>query len=139
MRSRYAAYVRGDLDYIERTHAPEAQGAFNRTMAEEMVSRVRWLGLQVRETIGGGADDDTGSVEFAARFRKDGAEHLHHERAHFRRADGRWVYVDGEFNPRGNPRRVEKVGRNEPCHCGSGRKFKKCCGAAGAGVASPTV
>ncbi|MDT7520794.1 SEC-C metal-binding domain-containing protein [Rhodoferax sp. TBRC 17660] len=23
-----------------------------------------------------------------------------------------------------------KVGRNEPCPCGSGKKFKKCCGAA---------
>lgn len=22
----------------------------------------------------------------------------------------------------------EKVGRNEPCPCGSGKKFKKCCG-----------
>lgn len=27
--------------------------------------------------------------------------------------------------PRGGP----KVGRNDPCPCGSGRKFKKCCGA----------
>ena len=26
-------------------------------------------------------------------------------------------------------RDVEKVGRNEPCPCGSGKKFKKCCGA----------
>jgi hypothetical protein len=26
------------------------------------------------------------------------------------------------------PRRTEHVGRNEPCPCGSGRKFKKCCG-----------
>jgi hypothetical protein len=25
---------------------------------------------------------------------------------------------------------VEKVGRNEPCPCGSGKKYKKCCGAA---------
>ncbi len=25
-----------------------------------------------------------------------------------------------------------KVGRNEPCVCGSGKKFKKCCGSAGA-------
>jgi uncharacterized protein YecA (UPF0149 family) len=24
--------------------------------------------------------------------------------------------------------RVEKVGRNEPCPCGSGKKHKKCCG-----------
>lgn len=28
------------------------------------------------------------------------------------------------------PVRVDKVGRNDPCPCGSGRKFKKCCGAA---------
>jgi preprotein translocase subunit SecA len=21
-----------------------------------------------------------------------------------------------------------KIGRNEPCHCGSGKKFKRCCG-----------
>ncbi|MBQ9745649.1 MAG: preprotein translocase subunit SecA [Clostridia bacterium] len=27
----------------------------------------------------------------------------------------------------------EKVGRNDPCPCGSGKKYKKCCGAAGAG------
>lgn len=26
------------------------------------------------------------------------------------------------------PRRVEKVGRNDPCPCGSGKKYKKCCG-----------
>lgn len=24
---------------------------------------------------------------------------------------------------------VEKVGRNDPCPCGSGKKYKKCCGA----------
>ena len=23
----------------------------------------------------------------------------------------------------------KKMSRNEPCHCGSGKKFKKCCGA----------
>jgi len=26
--------------------------------------------------------------------------------------------------------RSEKIGRNEPCPCGSGKKYKKCCGAA---------
>ena len=25
--------------------------------------------------------------------------------------------------------RVPKVGRNDPCPCGSGKKYKKCCGA----------
>jgi preprotein translocase subunit SecA len=26
------------------------------------------------------------------------------------------------------PRKVKKVGRNDPCPCGSGKKYKKCCG-----------
>lgn len=30
--------------------------------------------------------------------------------------------------PRQTPIRVEKIGRNEPCPCGSGKKYKKCCG-----------
>ncbi|MHB8730141.1 MAG: SEC-C metal-binding domain-containing protein, partial [Sulfuricaulis sp.] len=28
------------------------------------------------------------------------------------------------------PERHEKIGRNEPCPCGSGKKYKRCCGAA---------
>ena len=52
-----------------------------------------------------------------------------HELASFRREEGRWVYVDGDMNPKGPPRQVAKVGRNEPCPCGSGKKYKKCCAA----------
>jgi SWIM/SEC-C metal-binding protein len=26
------------------------------------------------------------------------------------------------------PRVTTKIGRNDPCSCGSGKKFKKCCG-----------
>ena len=26
------------------------------------------------------------------------------------------------------PKRVNKIGRNDPCPCGSGRKYKQCCG-----------
>jgi uncharacterized protein YecA (UPF0149 family) len=26
---------------------------------------------------------------------------------------------------------VRQVGRNEPCPCGSGKKYKRCCGGAG--------
>ncbi len=31
-------------------------------------------------------------------------------------------------HPRGTPVTVQKIGRNEPCPCGSGKKYKKCCG-----------
>ncbi|MDR7484548.1 MAG: HEAT repeat domain-containing protein [Armatimonadota bacterium] len=34
----------------------------------------------------------------------------------------------GLLQPVGSPARVQKVGRNAPCPCGSGRKYKHCCG-----------
>lgn len=129
MRSRFTAYVRGDLDHIENTHAKEARDTFNRSAAESTANSVEWVSLEIFDTSDGGADDETGMVEFAARFRQDGELLVHHERSNFRREDGRWVYVDGAMNPKGKPRRVDKVGRNQPCPCGSGKKYKKCCGA----------
>ncbi len=37
--------------------------------------------------------------------------------------------IMGMFQPPTRPGRAEATGRNHPCPCGSGRKFKKCCGA----------
>ena len=123
MRSRYTAYVRREFDHIERTQVP---GDFDRAEAEKAADAVEWLGLDVRKTV---IDGDTGTVEFAARFRHTGREALHHELSRFRLEDGGWLYVDGDLNPKQPPRRVEKIGRNDPCPCGSGKKHKKCCGA----------
>ena len=69
------------------------------------------------------------NVEFVARYKFRGKAFAHHELASFRKVDGRWQYVDGVINPRPAQRVAEKVGRNDPCTCGSGKKFKKCCGA----------
>ena len=35
---------------------------------------------------------------------------------------------DGKETVKKSPKKSEKVGRNEPCPCGSGRKYKQCCG-----------
>jgi uncharacterized protein len=42
-----------------------------------------------------------------------------------------WIVRRSPFGARSAPfvRPQPKVGRNDPCHCGSGRKYKKCCGA----------
>jgi hypothetical protein len=37
--------------------------------------------------------------------------------------------IEAELDAEAARRAMPKVGRNEPCFCGSGRKFKKCCGA----------
>lgn len=46
--------------------------------------------------IDGGAEDETGIVEFEARFSANGAEEVLHERSRFARRAGRWMYVDGD-------------------------------------------
>lgn len=47
-------------------------------------------------------------------------------------------HVHGEHcahGPRGKPVTVNKVGRNDPCPCGSGKKHKKCCAIKATGAA----
>lgn len=129
MRSRYSAFVLGDLDYVERTHSTAANADFDRAELEQTAASVKWVGLEILNTSGGGPGDDTGTVEFVARYRAGTDEQVHHELSTFVRENGAWAYADGIFNPKPPQRMVEKVGRNEPCPCGSGKKYKKCCGA----------
>ena len=38
------------------------------------------------------------------------------------------VANDGKETKKKAPKRIKKIGRNEPCPCGSGKKYKQCCG-----------
>jgi SEC-C motif-containing protein len=91
MRSRYSAFATGHLDYIFRTWHP-------RTRPSDLspTPDVVWLGLQVLRTIAGGPLDDTGTVEFRARFRRADRTQLMQETSRFQRRAGLWVYVGGE-------------------------------------------
>ena len=35
---------------------------------------------------------------------------------------------DNNKTKKSSPKQVNKIGRNEPCPCGSGKKYKNCCG-----------
>jgi SEC-C motif-containing protein len=131
MRARYSAFVTRRIgDFLRDTLAAEKVKDFDQREVELSARDAEGLGFEIRATTGGGADDDTGSMEYVARFRIRGQIVVHHELATFRRDEGRWLYVDGQVNPKGAPRQVaNKIGRNDPCPCGSGRKAKKCCGA----------
>lgn len=127
MRSRYTAYTRGDVAYLARTLAPEHRAGFDMADVSAGMRETQWLGLEILDTVDGGATDSNGIVEFAARFRAQGRLQMLQERSRFRReADQNWVYVDGETALRP----AKKPGRNDPCPCGSGKKFKQCCGRA---------
>ena len=131
MRARYTAYTQGQIDFIVESHDPDSAEQVDRDASTSWSKKAEWMGLDVVSTDAGGPDDDTGEVEFIARYRMEGADLAHHERAQFRRRDQGWVYMDGEM-VKAKPvvRDQPKVGRNEPCPCKSGKKHKKCCGAA---------
>jgi SEC-C motif-containing protein len=132
MRSRYTAFAVGAMDYLARTIAPESRHDLDMAALERWAKESEWNGLDIVDTVEGQPGDSLGIVEFIAHFRRDGADEVHHERSSFRRdgKDGCWYFVDGS-KPKGKPVvKADKVGRNDPCPCGSGKKYKKCHGAA---------
>lgn len=143
MRSRYTAYVRGAIDYLIETHDPSTRGTVDREGIARWSRQTAWSGLTIVDTVDGGVNDATGIVEFIARGATRGLPFAQRERSRFRRldgqgvpvaVDGKWHYVDGDVG-REPARTVSKaklganVGRNDPCPCGSGVKYKRCHGA----------
>lgn len=127
MRARYSAYVFADMDFIfESTHPDHCQG-YDHAGTKEWAETADWQGLEIVDSKKGGADDSVGEVEFIARFIEKGEKREHHEAGQFKRKDGRWYFTEGRM-VRPKPLTVSKVGRNDPCICGSGLKYKKCCG-----------
>ncbi len=121
MRSRYAAFATGNIDYLETTLLPEKRHAFNQEEAKNWALSSTWIGLNILFSEN---DEAKGVVEFIARYRQNGREMHHHETSRFISREGRWYYVDGQIASHRQP----DVGRNDPCPCGSGKKYKKCCG-----------
>jgi SEC-C motif-containing protein len=118
MRSRYSAYVKRDVDYLIATWHPDCKPEEWRSAISDSFGNTIWLGLTVvAETAGNSADE--GFVEFIARSRDGESESAMHERSRFLRLEQRWYYIDGT---------KPQPGRNAVCPCGSGKKYKKCCG-----------
>lgn len=125
MRSRYTAYVVRDVDYLLKSWHSST-----RPVTIDPATIPEWYGLQIVRTDAGSENDDQGIVEFKATSLSGKEIWQLHEVSRFVKAEGQWLYVDGEIKGATRPieRKRQKVGRNEPCHCGSGEKFKKCCG-----------
>ncbi len=129
MRSRYSAYVCGEIDYLSESLHPNHRSDHDEAATRRWAENADWLGLEIRSTGAGQEQDDTGEVEFIVSYRDDGVVRNHHELSQFKKESGRWYYVEGD-TPKAETyvKDQPKVGRNEPCPCGSGKKFKKCCG-----------
>jgi SEC-C motif-containing protein len=128
MRSRYTAYVEHAVDYIIGTCIRKGEADIDVKQTRDWSEKSRWLGLKIISVEKGEAADTEGTVEFEAAYERDGLRDIHHERARFKKQEGRWLYDEGDIQPKTVVRAEPKVGRNEPCPCGSGKKYKHCHG-----------
>lgn len=134
MRSRYSAFVLVKPDYIVKTTVPAQQGLLDFDAIESWAKETDWAGLEIVEHTPKLGKRHV-QVEFKAYFRSseetmDGlAEKIqaHHELSTFVKVkdktnnDARWYFLD--------PTVAMTVSQKQPCICGSGEKFKRCCGA----------
>ena len=105
------------------------QREFDERSSRAWSKAATWHGLEIIRTEAGQPGDKTGVVEFRASYTANGEFCNHHEVSSFvQEADG-WKFEDGTLvGEKPMVREEPKVGRNDPCPCGSGKKYKKCCG-----------
>ena len=121
MRSRYSAYAQGDMDYVARTwHSTTVPDSL------QPDPQLHWIGLEVHGSGNGSSDSVTGWVEFSAQAIVGDELRVMHEKSRFVYEHGRWLYMDGEMITSAEMT-SQRLGRNQACPCGSGKKFKRCC------------
>jgi SEC-C motif domain protein len=124
MRSRFTAHVARNWEHLHRTYVKTAAEPY--TADAEGEGR-DWTRLVIHSHEPG-VKPDTALVDFTAYFKEGEAEQPMHEKAEFHKIDGAWLYARAlREGPAPIKSAQAKVGRNEPCPCGSGKKYKQCC------------
>lgn len=95
-----------------------APAAFN------LDTSLTWTGLTVLRADAGSSRDQA-EVEFIAHYQAPAGNGQLHEISHFIRRRGRWFYAGAAAE---SVSKRSGIPRNGACPCGSGRKYKRCCG-----------
>ena len=125
MRTRYSAFVLVKSEYIVKTTLLAQQDLLDIKSIESWATETAWAGLEiVAHTPKLGKRH--AQVEFKAYFNTPDRLQAHHELSAFVKIkneatnDGSWYFLD--------PTVSMSVTQKQPCICGSGEKFKRCCG-----------
>ena len=128
MRARYSAFVTGAVDFIVNSTHPRPRKEIDLSFIQEWSETSTWHGLQILETKV--VNEDKALVSFEAHYTQNDKEQSHREKSVFEREDGEWKFVTGDELKNPTVRyETPRPGRNDPCPCGSGKKYKKCHGA----------
>ena len=125
MRSRYSAFVLVKPEYIVKTTLPAQQALLDINAIKSWAKETDWAGLEiVAHTPKLGKRH--AQVEFKAYFNAHDKLQAHHELSAFVKIknkaanDANWYFLD--------PTVSMSITQKQPCICGSGEKFKRCCG-----------
>ena len=124
MRSRYSAFAMNNTDYIQIT--------WDKNTCPDVVDiandYTQWNRLEIIEAKKGLVGDHKGLIHFKAYYTQNGQQQILNEISRFVKKSSRWYYLDGTVKSVSNPSQQTTQGKNAPCSCGSGKKFKRCCG-----------
>jgi SEC-C motif-containing protein len=123
MRARFSAHVAGDLAFLHHSVLETHDKPF---VAEGQAGPSPWTRLVIHshET---GRTPDIATVDFTAWFAEGEQEIPHQEKGEFKKLGSEWLYTRALRLGPPPVKAAPKVGRNDPCPCGSGKKFKHCC------------
>ncbi len=125
MRSRFTAYAMRNVEYLlsswDKTKRPDT--------IDFSKDNSTWTRLEIVSTKKGTEKDSKGIVEFKAYYLLEDEEYVMHEISRFKKMEGVWFYLDGVVKAVKKVNQAISQGKNAPCSCGSGKKFKRCCGA----------
>jgi SEC-C motif-containing protein len=130
MRARYSAFATQAIDFIVASTHSRTRKQIDLAFIREWSETSTWRGLEVIETKQ--VNENKAFVSFEAQFKQGGEDRHHREKALFEREDGHWRFLTGDELKNPTVRyETPPPGRNEPCPCGSGKKYKKCHGSHG--------
>ncbi len=129
MRARFTAHVAHNFKFLHDSYRGTAGKPY---VPEAGEPTVVWTRLEVHSHEVAADNPDKAWVDFSAYGIEDKVEKVLHEKAEFQRVNGVWLYTrEARLGPAPYKAAAPKVGRNEPCPCGSGKKYKQCCLAKG--------
>jgi len=127
MRSRFTAYAQKNEAYLLATW-DDASTKKPKFIDFSKEGDVVWTQLDIIQCKKGAINDKKGLIEFKAHYTLDGEPYVMHEISRFVFKNGRWFYMDGLVKSVSRANQQVNEGKNKPCPCGSGKKYKRCCG-----------
>ncbi len=131
VRARFSAFSHHIYDFIIETTHPAYRDEVEDSNIADNMQGIIWHQLHIQDCSQEPASNGEGTLDtvtFSAVYEINGNVYNLSEKSYFQEQDGTLYYLEGiSHRPEGYRRAEPKVGRNDPCPCGSGKKYKKCC------------